>query len=113
MYRIMLPTVTRVGEEGGLCLYKTYCLFQEWCGNVVVKRLTINPEGRGSIPGLVGNFLRHLVFPTQLEVKWFETRRWPRVYRCFTPGMLKNQGDLSEEELGACIRISLYPILSL
>ena len=44
-----------------------------WCGSVVVKRLTINAEVRGSIPDLVGNFLRHLVIPTQLEVNWSET----------------------------------------
>ena len=43
-----------------------------WNGSVVVKRLAINPEVRGSIPGLVGNFLRHLVFPTKIEVNWFE-----------------------------------------
>ena len=34
-----------------------------------LKRLSINPEG------LVGNFLRCLMFPTQLEVNWFETQR--------------------------------------
>ena len=76
-------------------------LIRGWCGTVVVKRLTINPQVRGSIPGLVGNFLRHLVFPTQLEMNWFETQRYPPVYRCLTPGTLKNQGDLFEEELGA------------
>ena len=42
---------------------------QGWCDSVVVKRSTINPGDQGSIPGLIGNFLRHLVFSTQLEVK--------------------------------------------
>ena len=43
-------------------------------GGVAAKRWTINPEVRGSIPGQVGRFLKHLVFPTQPEVNWFETR---------------------------------------
>ena len=46
-----------------------YMYAEHWC------ILAINPEIRGSIPGLVGNFLRHRVFPTQLEVNWFETHR--------------------------------------
>ena len=47
----------------------------DWSGSVVVKRLTINPEVRGSIPGLVGNFLGQFVFAIQLEVNLFETQR--------------------------------------
>ena len=54
-----------------LPLYKA----EGFCCSVVVNCLTINPEVRGSIPSLVGNFLRHLVFPTHLEVNWFETQR--------------------------------------
>ena len=55
-------------------------------------------------PTLV-SYMRHLVFATQLEANWFETQTWPRMYQCFTSGTLKNQRDLSEEELGACTRI--------
>ena len=53
------------------------CIFMQIgrCGSLVVKRFTINPEVQGSIPSPVGNFLRHLVFPTHLEVNWFETQR--------------------------------------
>ena len=46
-----------------------------WSASVMVKGWTINPEVRGSISGLVGKFLRHLVFPTQLQLNWFETQR--------------------------------------
>ena len=46
-----------------------------WSGGVGVKRWTINLKIRGSIPDLARTFLRHFVFPTELEVSWFETQR--------------------------------------
>ena len=42
-----------------------------WSCGVVAKHWSINPEARDSIPGLARTFLRHFVFPTQLEVNWF------------------------------------------
>ena len=39
------------------------------------------------------------MFPTLLEVNWFEIEVASRV-SVLTPGTLKNQGDLLEEELG-------------
>ena len=43
-------------------------LINVWSGSVEIKRWTTDPEVRGSIPDLTRTFLKHCVFPNQLEM---------------------------------------------